>query len=231
MYKKGNRYMAKKVGLICAPELPETIAENIYDDLIDYFNRQVDDNYDWEIEIVVDPLTGAAESSKEIIDAALSIAKKREWDYTICLTDLPLFEDNKIILADLNQKLNIAQISLPAFGSPPMRYRVKKVIMQIMQELHFNHTKDDVHKMKQAIKHLFKRNLRFSPIKREEVSMDQNKAMIRYLVVPKINSKLRTILGMSYANRPWAVISSFKPIIAVAFATGAYALISLIYGN
>ncbi|MBM7543005.1 hypothetical protein [Amphibacillus cookii] len=213
--------MELNVGLICAPELPETICRELIKPLSTYCQDHVDGKYEWTLDIMVDPLTGAVEDSKEIFNEAHKIANQQNWDYTICVTDLLLFDKKKIILADLNKDLNIALLSLPAFGAPPMKNRTFKMIKQIVYELH--HQNLNASHIKETATHQMKQKLRLSPIKRMEGAEETN--VTRYSVVPKINGKVRAILGMTYANRPWAVIASFKPIIAVAFATGAYVLI------
>ncbi|QKY70712.1 hypothetical protein [Lentibacillus sp. CBA3610] len=42
---------------------------------------------------------------------------------------------------------------------------------------------------------------------------------------PKLYGRLKLLLGMTHANKPWSIIPSFKRVMAVAFATGAYGLI------
>ena len=44
-------------------------------------------------------------------------------------------------------------------------------------------------------------------------------------VSPSLRGHLRLLAGMVYANRPWKILPSFKSVLAVAFATGAYVLI------
>lgn len=48
---------------------------------------------------------------------------------------------------------------------------------------------------------------------------------MHFLIRPKFIAQLRVLLGMVFANRPWKIMPSFKPVIAVSFATGAYGLI------
>ncbi|SDB94208.1 hypothetical protein SAMN05421734_10342 [Pelagirhabdus alkalitolerans] len=215
--------MDKHLGFICAPELPEYMTNRLIDELATYCEEQVDSDYNWKLDLITDPLTGAAETADEIIDEANHISNKQNWDYTICVTDLPLFDNDDVVLADVNIKKGIAQLSIPALGAPPMQKRTKQLIQKLIHELHEQENK---HKeVKKTATHRYKRKFNLSPIRRIEKTLSNDLSIIRYLVIPKINGRLRTLLGMTYANRPWAVIASFKPIIAVAFATGAYSLI------
>lgn len=206
-----------KIGLIAAPELPQEIANEIVNQLPDIFLKDIDRNVEWNIDIVVDPLTGAAETHKEIIDEAMDIKQEYSWDFAVCLTDLPLFSENDIVLSDINFQENIARVSLPAFGFTPMRSRVKKTVIHILKELYKRHTKDERKKSK--------RPFRFSPIRRLTSPVGMNETDIRYILRPRIYGLLRLLFGMTRANQPWSIISSFKPIIAIAFATGAYVLV------
>ncbi|WP_112179813.1 MULTISPECIES: hypothetical protein [Paraliobacillus] len=206
-----------RIGLIAAPELPQEISNDIINQLPDIISKGIDGNVEWEVEIVVDPLTGAAETAKEVIDEAIDIKQENNWDYAICLTDLPLFAEKDIVLSDINFHQNIARISLPAFGFTPMRSRVKKTFVKIVREMYeqtLNEEKDE-----------WKRPFRFSPIRRITAPVGMNETDIRYVLTPRINGLLRLVFGMTRANRPWSIISSFKPIIAIAFATGAYVLV------
>ncbi|CAN5664329.1 MAG: hypothetical protein M3494_18120 [Actinomycetota bacterium] len=41
-----------------------------------------------------------------------------------------------------------------------------------------------------------------------------------------VRSHLRLLAGMVLANRPWKIFPSFKGVLAAAFATGAYVLVT-----
>lgn len=212
------------IGIICAPELPRKITENIIDDLSTTFSQSITDNVEWKIEYQEDLLTGAAEKVDEIFEAAERIKQNNNWQYVICLTDLPIYSTaGDIVLADLNIERGIAQISLPAFGFPPMQARLKKVILQMMVELYKDESFDKK-EYKQNLKTIT-RSFPLSPVRRIKPKEKEEKVDSRYIVHPRVNGEIRLISGMTIANRPWLLITSFKPIIAVAFATGAYSII------
>src|SRR5699024_7890691 len=48
---------------------------------------------------------------------------------------------------------------------------------------------------------------------------------VRFLVTPKIIGLLRLIIGMTFSNNPLKIMSAFKGVLAIAFATGAFALV------
>jgi len=54
---------------------------------------------------------------------------------------------------------------------------------------------------------------------------NDNNIDVRYLVYPRLHGLLRLIIGMTFANNPLKIMSSFKSVIAIAFTTGAFSLI------
>ncbi|WP_240376721.1 hypothetical protein [Bacillus piscicola] len=229
-----------RVGIIPAPELPESIARDLLDKFPDYFSKYIDDQVSWNVDILVDPLTGAAENVNDIIDEAIMRRKQKNWHYAICLTDLPIFTGKDIVLADANYEERVAQVSLPAFGSVPMKNRICNTIIELLSELYKGFSdikganqnsmqgKDMSHKEKKQVHYYgFKqeKTRKFSSIRKTKFIRKDEKVDVRYIVIPRMNGRLRILLGMTHANRPWTVFPSFKNVIAIAFATGAYGLI------
>ncbi|MCT2536451.1 hypothetical protein NC661_03670 [Aquibacillus koreensis] len=213
------------VGLLPAPELPEKVARSLTETLPDALNKYIDANVEWNVEVIVDPLTGAAETADEISEEAKHAKEMHNWDYAISVTDLPVFSKKDIVLAISNVNEKVTQISLPAFGLFPMRKRLKDTIIQMVRDLHMeksNQMQEMERGMFKQINHKISRVL--SPVRRKRTKQSQD-TIYQYFVIPRLNGKLRITLGMVHANRPWKIFSSFKKVIAIAFATGAYGLI------
>lgn len=224
------------IGIIPAPDLPATDAEAMKDDLPEAFSKIIDDRVEWNVEVEVSPLTGAAEKVKDILDEAKKLLKRNNWDYAICLTDLPIFSGKNIVLADANITDCVAQISLPAFGALPTPKRVKKTVIHMMKELYFQHKDNECQMLQNGIGPLEERKQRgffnklkeafhFSPIHRKSSPQDDNGVGVRFIITSRINGLGRVLLGMAAANRPWTIMPSFKGVVALAFATGAYGLV------
>ncbi|WP_139343359.1 MFS transporter [Virgibacillus siamensis] len=215
------------VGIIPAPELPEAIANKLALKLETAFSMQIDNNISWNVEVVLDQLTGASGRSDEIIKRALALKAEHNWEYAICLTDMPIFSDKTVVLAEGDDGKGVAQISIPAFGAFPLKTRVKKAIIQMVGELYFRinghgtYVNSDI--VERNNKQLMKSERKFSPVKK--VLPDNEDADLRFIVRPRIHGLFRLIAGMTYANRPWRIIPAFKRVVAVAFATGAYGLV------
>ncbi|MDY0395551.1 hypothetical protein ACFSMW_18430 [Virgibacillus halophilus] len=126
------------VGVVPAPELPATIARKLSLSLEKKLTEYIDDEVCWKVEIEIDSLTGAAEKVKEIMDEAKKLKEKNDWNYVICLTDLPIFNGKFIVLADADVEAKIAQISLPAFGTLPTPKRVRKTLVHMVKKIIFS---------------------------------------------------------------------------------------------
>lgn len=228
------------IGIIPAPDLPATIAERIKNDLPGAFHSSIDDQIKWDVEVEVSPLTGAAEKVKDIVDEAKKLLEKNNWDYAICLTDLPIFSRKRVVLADANVTDGVAQISLPAFGALPTPKRVQKTIIHMVKELRTEalDKKNKPEMLQNGIGPLDKRKprglfnkwksfLHFSSIRRKTSPNDVDGIGVgtRFIVTSRLLGFGLLLLGMAVANRPWTIMPSFKGVVALAFATGAYGLI------
>src|SRR5699024_9952516 len=141
-----------------------------------HFLENIDDKINWKVEQLIDPLTGAAESAQDILYNAAYIKRKKEWEYAICLTDLPIFYNKDVVAGDISFNYKVAQISSPAYGWIPMRSQIEKTIMQHVAELQENYTDEhpklyiSMNKDTQAdtsITHPFKRQFLTMPIRRQ----------------------------------------------------------------
>ncbi|MBY7145133.1 5,10-methylene-tetrahydrofolate dehydrogenase [Virgibacillus sp. NKC19-3] len=212
-----------KVGLIAAPELPAEIAADMAEALPAFFAEEIDEHVNWSVETVMDPVTGFAESVDDILEGAVKIRKQHDWNYAICLTDLPIFLDKNIIVTDINNKHDVAQLSIPAFGWVVKKEKVKKAIITIMDELY--HPSEENSGRRNNSKKSLEKQFPLSRVRRVDAGSSVKEADKRYTVVPRFNGKIRLLLGMTQANKPWSIMSSFKKVIAVAFTTGAFASI------
>lgn len=214
------------IGLITAPELPTEITKKFIDHLPYVFEEKINRDISWEVEMVEDPLTGAAEDADEILDETYKIKKERNWDYAISLTDLPIFYGKYVVAADHYYQNKIGSISIPALGWLGLQSAVKKAIIHILKELLF-YAKYEMAAEKEK-EHLAKEWEKTFPIirvKRLKPERNSGQVEVRYLVIPKIFGSIRLLVGMTQSNRPMSIMGSFKKVLAAAFSTGAFALI------
>lgn len=230
------------LGLIPAPEQPTAIADSLVEQLPELLSDYVDDRYDWDVQAVTDPLTGAMEDSGSIIDKTEEYKRQREWDYVICITDLPIYKEQRYMVAEASMARRSAIISLPAFGATGIRQRLRESILQLVNEMHHGsseaarerqerHTErsdkvnDDLRG--EGARKLMGNRLFESlvPVHRETPEHAEGNIDVRFVTHSRFGGSLRILAGMVRANRPWTVFPAFRSVIAVAFATGAYGLI------
>lgn len=226
------------VGLMPAPELPTKIIYKLKDSLKSDLENTFPDNIYWKVDIQIDRLTGAANTVTEIMNEVAYLKEANSWDYAISFTDLPIFHEKGVVIADVDEERKIAQISLPAFGITPTAKKVKFTLIHIIKELHYRNlnTEKDIQftqkgigikekPEKSAFFNKLIRAFRFSNIQRLELSDKEASMSVRFLIHQKWSRLPILLLGMTIANRPWAIMSSFKKVIGLAFATGAYMLV------
>ncbi len=231
------------IGLITAPGYPKEIGARLQNELPSLLDYYVKEEVEWKIDYIEDPLLGGGANSKEILEATKEKKEEKEWDYAVCLTDIPLFIENRMIVAEANEDENIALISMPSFGSTFMIRRLRESIMQLVNEMYYGSSEES--RERSALRIESKRskhkgidvddskNLmtsRFlgwlSPLKRETPNDGEEEYLdVRFTVGRRGSISIRLLAGMVRANRPWSLFPSFMKILIIAFATGSYALV------
>src|SRR5690625_1931859 len=72
----------------------------------------------------------------QLMNKAMNLKKMNDWDYVICLTDLPHFMDKYVVVADINKLQQVALISIPACGAFPVKQRTKRTIATVLKDIH-----------------------------------------------------------------------------------------------
>lgn len=205
------------LGLIPSPDMPEELVNKMTETLAKDLKKHIDANVTWQIEVEVDPLTGTAEKVNTIVEKAYKIKEEHNWDYTISLTDLPIFANHKAVTADVSFEKKAGLVSLPSFGAFPLKKRIRKALTFVMDLMYDNKETAKVEKEPTPLTSRFL----LSKINRIETMEDQT-SDARFIVQSSIIGWLRILSGMTFANRPWKALGSFKSILALSFATGTY---------
>ena len=124
----------KTVGLVVAPGVTERLAENLIQEMPKMLSTHYDHQQEWIFDLVTDPLTGFAESVDEIFEKVADYHDKRQWDYVIAITDLPMFADKQVMALDINME-NGAYILISGIWLASSKKRFKHAIYNIIQEL------------------------------------------------------------------------------------------------
>lgn len=235
-----------RLGLIPAPELPERIAYLIVDELPALLKQHTDERHDWKVEYVTDALVGAAEQAADVVDQAERLKRDNDWDYVVCLTDLPLYRDGQLTVAEASENRGVSTISQPALGASPLKRRLREAILHLVNEMHHGSSDDERERQQQHMesdaeardrsglrnqssRHLMGWGLaeRLAPIERQTPEHGNEDGIdVRFVSATHWRGHAKLLGGMIRANRPWTIVPAFRRIIAVAFATGAYGLIS-----
>lgn len=205
----------KTIGIIAAPEFSTEIANQLKDQLPSILQKKIEEEISWKVEIMTDGITSVAEDYEVLLNNVLSKQENKEWDFTLCLTDVPSFFENDISLARVHFDHDTAFLSLPALGWF-VRKRVARTAVRLIEDIYYKHVASS---NKVNLNRLFRiRKIREHTTPREE-------DITRYLFSSKTNGLLTILIGMTYDNQPWKIMPSLKSTIAFAFGSGAYALI------
>ena len=139
----------------------------------------------------------------------LQNSKQHQWDYVICLTDLPSISDNKVVISDYNSEKQVAMLSLPSLGVIDLKRKLIKTVTSLIEQLYYEKPKS------KNAPHPF---VRMKAVEPEEDESSKE----RYINTLFIMSWIQLVAGLTRANQPWKNIFNFKKIISVAFATGTY---------
>jgi len=209
------------LGLVPSPEHCQRIAEKIRDSLPDVLNEGIDDSVVWEVPVTADSLSGSNVHISDLLDDVHQRLQANNWDYAICLTDLPIRRDDRIVVAVSDIERRIGLISVSPLGIWRLSSRVRWMIVRIMADLIRDASQPGDHLQATAKDASSLPSFLTERINDGDTGTGADK---RYMAPPMLGY-LRLLAGMVYANRPWSLFPGFKTTIAAAFATGGYGLI------
>lgn len=212
------------VGLICDPDFPNQVAEQLAEALPQKVNDQLEDQREWSFQVVCDPVAAGRNSGEEILQAADSQKSRYEWDYVLCLTDLPLRSEGAPVLAGVGVDNGVAAISLPALGGTQPYRRAQQMVIQALDEMIGATAQSEQRAHTQRRRGLHSRLTELlAPIRRETPNRDE--IGIRYRAT-RHRGRVRLLSGMVRGNTPWRLVFGMSSALAAAVATSAFGLSS-----
>lgn len=215
----------RRLGLIADPDVPEQVAGYLAESLPGHR----DDAHEWSVQVEVDPVTAGKNSTAEMLEASDDRRKRHGWDYAICVTDLPVRDEQfRPVLAEADLDHHVGLVSLPALGATQPYRRARQVLQQLLDELTAparataaqagGDSARPRHGLKSPLTELL------GPIHRENIT-DYGAADIRYRAT-RTRGRARLLAGMVRTNRPWRLIFGLSSAMAAALATSAFGLSS-----
>ena len=206
------------VGLVPAPGMPRTLIEKIIDELPELTEKYIDADCIFKFELEVSPLASSAEYINETIHRMAKIKKKNDWDYVIGITDLPSLSENRVVVSEFDSQKSVSLISLPALGFFSVKRKLRRMVTHHLEYL-YKYNEDSMSFSSRELSSPTVMNIS------RETPIEDNESTNRYIIKSYIIGWLKIILGMTYINEPWSIVTNFKTLVSLAFATGTYVAI------
>ncbi|MEA2457139.1 MAG: hypothetical protein QOC95_111 [Thermoleophilaceae bacterium] len=188
-------------------------------DLPKRLSREVEGSLDWHVEVADETFT-LDQSLEEILETGREWMRKRGWELVICLIDLPLYAENRPLVAEVSATSHVAVLSLPALGGLLLKKRMSEATVRIADALvgeQGAEQQGDTDRLAELL------GERAAPIERKQP--DEDPVDVRFLGTSR-RGRVRLLLGMVRANRPWRLIFGLSSALATALATGAFGLVT-----
>jgi nucleotide-binding universal stress UspA family protein len=188
-------------------------------DLPKRLSREVEGSLDWHVEVADETFT-LDQSLEEILETGREWMRKRGWELVICLIDLPLYAENRPLVAEVSASSHVAVLSLPALGGLLLKKRMSEATVRIADALvgeQGAEQQGDTDRLAELL------GERAAPIERKQP--DEDPVDVRFLGTSR-RGRVRLLLGMVRANRPWRLIFGLSSALATALATGAFGLVT-----
>jgi hypothetical protein len=204
------------IGLIAAPGLAADLAEGVATDLVRTLAAHYPDA-NWRTRIVVDGLLPASAPTTELVDAAHRRLLAEDWEMAICLTDIPLRIGRRTLAGHASPTHRVALVSVPALGPRNVGGRAVQTALGMLQVLL---------DLPPAGGRASDPRLRQRLVDLSELADEDPEHGPTGLAALASGGRLRLLVGMLRANRPWRLTTRLYRALVAALATAAFALVT-----
>jgi hypothetical protein len=208
------------IGLIAAPGLAADLAEDVATQLV----RTLATHYpaaDWRTRIVVDGLVPASAPTTELVDAAHRRLLAEDWEMAICLTDVPLRIGRRPLAGHASPTHRVALVSVPALGPRNVAGRAAETALGMLQVL-----LDLPPDLPTSDGRVSDPRLQQRLVDLSELADEDPEHGPTGLAALASGGRLRLLVGMLRANRPWRLTTRLYRALVAALATAAFALVT-----
>lgn len=207
-----------KLGILAdPPAAPVEVGRYLREELPGLLSERLGDDRSWSVELGYEPLpAGDLGSHDSMIEHASKRRAAEKWDLVVCVTDLPLRDGHKALVAEVSRRQRLAIVSLPAFGVLHLRRRVTQIVVELVREL-LEPQPDSEQSRTRAL------GDRELPGPFHLVVPDHSDIDARVLAS---QASVRLLAGMVADNRPWRLLAGLRGAIVAAFAFSAFFLVN-----
>lgn len=204
------------VGVLADPDLPAAIARRLPDRLPHLLSRRVSSEVTWVVEAVCDPFEAMAPNSDRLIDKAKERVRDTKWDLAVGITDVPMRDGDRVVVAEISDRDRVALLSLPALGGLGLRSRSAELIAAVVARL-----VTDIPGRDGATPH----RGAIGTVHGTVVVIPCDDDVGVEVLVSRGRGLPRLVAGMVRANRPWQLVLGLSTALAGALAGSAFGIL------
>jgi hypothetical protein len=209
------------VGLIAAPGAPARVAAQVRDELAGDLARRYPE-VRWRVPIVQDGLVEPGAAGLDMVERGRERLLAEDWDFAICLTDLPLRIARRPVKAHASSVHAVGIIALPALGVRGAPRKVRETSVRLVEGLLGEGLElDDLTEDPAGRRERIRERLRELAEEEEE----PQEAGVSF-VGAVLRGHLHLLAGMVRHNQPWRLAVGLSRALAAAGAAVVFALVT-----